>query len=122
MFKQKLVDRYLDPHTLPRYKKSLVKIRSPIKPFRSRQIGYKNTPNHIVVIAKIAKGGLDPRITKKGRCPSNIYKKYSWNISHYEILKNKCLKIYRNMVCLGGYLINETGSHKWYEFILRSKI
>lgn len=102
--------------------KMMQKIPSPIRPFRSRAIGYKNHPGCIVVVARIKKGGIEPDIPCRGRKPSNIYKKYSRSISKLTILSQRVAKKYKTLKLLGGYFLCETGSEIWYEFILKDPL
>jgi large subunit ribosomal protein L15e len=101
--------------------KVIQRINSPIRPFRSRSIGYKNLPGYVVIIAKIKKGGIEPNIPGRGRKPTNIYKKYSRSISKIDILNERVSKKYKTLKMLGGYFLCETGSQKWYEFILKDQ-
>lgn len=101
--------------------KVIQRINSPIRPFRSRSIGYKNLPGYVVIIAKIKKGGIEPDIPGRGRKPINIYKKFSRSISKINILNDRVSKKYCTLKMLGGYFLYETGSQKWYEFILKDQ-
>ena len=99
--------------------KPIIRVSNPFKPFKSRSYGYKKIPGYVVIIGKIKKGGIEPQIPSRGRTPSKIYRKYSRDISHYDILVAKILKKYKPMHLVNGYYLGETHSHIWYEIILK---
>ena len=122
MFRKiKLLDQQIKKTNLPvvLHKKSITRYANPISPFKSRMLGYKAGPAYFCVIGSIKKGGIEPQVPARGRTPSNIYKRFSRNISKKQILAQRIRKLYKPCKVLGGYFLCETGSRKWFEYVLK---
>jgi len=130
MFKQRknLESKFLKVlDTEPVLRKAILKkepfyrVKGPYRIYKSKIYGYKATREFIVVIGRVRKGGIEPKIPSAGRTPSNIYRKYSRSISLFDILKNKIKKKYVNCDTIKGYYLYEKGPFRWFEFILKLK-
>jgi ribosomal protein L15E len=108
----KLLQRYAEYKNLP---KKTVNLQRSMRPRRSKTLGYKNAPGFVLYLANIRKGGIEPNIPRKGRKPSNIYKKYSRKLSLKQILQNRIKKKHKNLRFIGSYYIGQNKYNTWYE-------
>ena len=101
-------------------KDKTTKLDTPLKPWRAKIFGYKNTPAYTVLVASIKKGGIEIQIPRKGRKPVNQIKRFSRRISLQNILLAKLQKKYANMKILTSYLLKTDKYRRWYEVILQN--
>ena len=108
----KTLEKFAEYRDLP---KKVVNLETSLRPRKSKTLGYKNAPGFVLYLANIRKGGIQPNIPRKGRKPSNIYKKYSRKLSLKQILENRIIRKHRNLRFIGSYYIGENKYSTWYE-------
>lgn len=115
----KILQSYFDLENIELPQKTL-KLETPMKPHRAKIFGYKNSPQYTVLLSNIRKGGIEPLIPKKGRAPTNNYRKFSRDISLKRILKEKIMKKHPNMDFVCMYLLKVDKYRRWYQIILKN--
>ena len=92
---------------------------APLRPGRCRQLGYKSTPEYFTVITSKLCGGINAAHVSRGRTPSKLYRKFSRDISKFDICKNTLAKKYPNYKVLGGYEVYSNSKRVWYQFCFK---
>jgi large subunit ribosomal protein L15e len=98
---------------------SIVRVDTPTRLDRARELGYKAKQGVIVVRVRVRKGGRRKPRPNKGRRPKRmgVYG-FAPAKSLRLIAEERAQAKYMNMVVLNSYYVGEDGRYKWYEVIL----
>jgi large subunit ribosomal protein L15e len=98
---------------------SVVKVETPLRIDRARNLGYKAKQGIIVVRVKVRRGGRrKERITAARKPSKRGYKKYTPKKSIQWIAEERVQRKYPNLEVLNSYWIGEDGKYKYFEMIL----
>jgi len=98
---------------------SVVRVETPLRIDRARNLGYKAKQGIIVVRVKVRRGGRRKERINAGRKPSKTgVKKYTPKKSIEWIAEERVQRKYPNLEVLNSYWIGEDGKYKYFEVIL----
>jgi large subunit ribosomal protein L15e len=96
----------------------IVKIEKPTRLDKARSIGYKAKEGFVVARIRLARGGRQRPLIKKGRRSKHrrrtkiVDKSYQW------IAEEKAQKRFTNLEVLNSYYVGKDGKNYWFEIIL----
>jgi large subunit ribosomal protein L15e len=90
----------------------------PLKAWRARELGWKDKPGFVSVIARIGKGGRKRRQTSGGRKPAKSYDYTGLDKSKQLLAEERANKKFPNCEVLASYWLWEDGQYKYFEVIL----
>ncbi len=97
---------------------TLIAEDKPLKSWRARELGWKDKPGFVAVIARVDKGGRKRRQFGGGRKPSKAYMYTLLDKSKQTVGEEKANRKYPNCEVLGSYWLWEDGKYKYFEVIL----
>jgi len=90
----------------------------PIKAWRARELGWKDKPGFVAVVARVEKGSRKRRQFSGGRKPSKAYSYTNQDKSKQTMAEERVNRKFPNCEVLGSYWLWEDGQYKYYEVIL----
>ncbi|MFZ8791587.1 MAG: 50S ribosomal protein L15e [Thermosphaera aggregans] len=98
---------------------SVVRVESPTRLDRARELGYKAKPGFVIARVRVRKGGQRKPRPDSGRRPKRmgVYG-YAPAKSIRLIAEERAARRFPGLEVLNSYYVGEDGRYKWYEVIL----
>jgi large subunit ribosomal protein L15e len=98
---------------------SVVRVESPTRLDRARELGYKAKPGFVIARVRVRKGGQRKPRPDSGRRPKRmgVYG-YAPAKSIRLIAEERAARKFPGLEVLNSYYVGEDGRYKWYEVIL----
>ena len=97
---------------------SIVRVESPTRPDRAKNLGYKSKQGFVVSRVRVIRGGKKNPKVNKGRSGGNMSHKLIQGKNYRRIAEERVQKRYPNMEVLNSYWVGQDERYIWHEVIL----